>query len=275
VAPQGVLFTPLRQNQIELAREFVALGVDVGEEGLAGVLCDTTSHGATGAALLLMDEMKVPIGALNARDHTNCTDRAIAWHRWETAEVLVMQRGGSPSKLSSALGHLLDSSSDQRVFRMLEALTAKGVFCSSTVMTQVIQRGDHALCEKLFFKSPSVSKINDFIKSTCKNFVDLALCHGHLRLALTLLQHGARAKDAGRARADVMLYGSADHSVLHEILSFLPETPQNNVQNLKLRRAPTACGEEMRNGASNNFLSSVPEYEGRDILQSLAIVLPQ
>jgi len=55
--------------------------------------------------------------------------------------------------------------------------------------------------------------------------VDLALCHGHLSVALLLLRHGLRPQNAERARADLRLHGGLRHRAAAEILALLPPAP--------------------------------------------------
>uniref|UniRef100_A0A7S4Q277 Uncharacterized protein n=1 Tax=Alexandrium monilatum TaxID=311494 RepID=A0A7S4Q277_9DINO len=148
-APTGVIFSPLRRGEISLARQLVQLGVRPCKSGLVSLLCDVCAHGATEAAAMLIDELDVPVNALNARDGDSCTDRALAWHCWDTAEWLVVAKGGIPAKPDSALGHLLDASGDPVAARVLGVMRAKGLLGTHSLLEAAVQRGDLALVEEL------------------------------------------------------------------------------------------------------------------------------
>uniref|UniRef100_A0A7S4Q379 Uncharacterized protein n=1 Tax=Alexandrium monilatum TaxID=311494 RepID=A0A7S4Q379_9DINO len=228
-APTGVIFSPLRRGEISLARQLVQLGVRPCKSGLVSLLCDVCAHGATEAAAMLIDELDVPVNALNARDGDSCTDRALAWHCWDTAEWLVVAKGGIPAKPDSALGHLLDASGDPVAARVLGVMRAKGLLGTHSLLEAAVQRGDLALVEELLAASPSAGRsppASPGRGSRQLPLVDLALCHGHLYVAAALLRHGLRAHDPARARADVSLHaGGSRHRAAAEILALLPPAP--------------------------------------------------
>jgi len=244
-SPQGVLFAPLRRNDLPLVRELLALGVDPGSEGFVTLLCDVCSHNAMGAAALLIDELKVPVDARNSRDYSNCTDRAIAWHCWAIAEWLVRERGGSPTRIDTALYHLLDAASDPRVVRILTQLLASGAIGARSLMLEVTKRGDISLCDSLLASSLVTATSLNLDDLRGESFVDLALCHGHLRLARTLLQRGFRSKDVARARTDAVLHGGPEHAVANEILLLLPVNGSGYPDQLHMQpRIAAACAAE-------------------------------
>mmetsp|Transcript_1920 Transcript_1920/g.4232 ORF Transcript_1920/g.4232 Transcript_1920/m.4232 type:complete len:450 (+) Transcript_1920:46-1395(+) len=206
-APQSVIFTPLRLGDIALARELVHLGVQCSKSGWVSLLCDVCSHGATEAAEMLIDELGVPVNAQNECDGDSCLDRALAWHCWDTAEWLVMCKGGSPTKPGFALGHLLDSAGEAGAARVLGALRAKGLLSVDSLLEAAVQRGDASLCEELV--RTSLSSLQGKTGSQLP-IVDAALCHGLC------------ADDAARARADTHLHGGVRNRPAAEILALLP-----------------------------------------------------
>lgn len=62
-APKGLLYLCLRQGKVALARELVRLGVRPDTNGLASLLCDVRTHGATEAAAFLIEELGVSANA--------------------------------------------------------------------------------------------------------------------------------------------------------------------------------------------------------------------
>lgn len=230
-APQGVLFSPLRRNDVGLARKLLRVGVVVDRGGLAGLLCDVCAHGATSSAALLLDEVGVPVDALNNRDGDACTDRAIAWHCWPMAEWLV-SRGGTPAKPGNAVGHLLDAAGDPVAARVLEALLARGALLATAALAAAVQRGELRLVERLLAAEAPPAPAG-------RGLVDLALCHGHLRVALALLRHGLTPVDAGRARLDALLHGGSSHPAAAAVIQLLPCCMARST-------AAGQCGAELR-----------------------------
>lgn len=226
---QGALFAPLRCGDLGLARALVGLGVVPGSEGLASLLCDVCGHGATASAAFLLDELRAPV---NGRSHRGdaCTDRAIAWRCWDTAEWLI-SRAGVPAKPHAALAGLLDvmASGAARAAsvggmggvgravlgavgatRTLKALRASGAVSAEDLLTVGVQRGDVALVEELL-PGPGLSQ---------EGLVDLALCHGHLRIAGLLLRHGFCARHPQQATSDA-LSCTGPRLCLREVLDLL------------------------------------------------------
>ena len=153
-APQGVLFSPLRRSDVDLARELMRLGAVPDQGGLASMLCDVCSHGTTAAAAFLIDECHLDVNTRNERDGDTCTDRALAWHCWGTAEWLISSKGGRPAKVGASLHHLLDAADSKVARRVLDALRARGIIGSAELLTAAVQRGDVALCSELLSTWP-------------------------------------------------------------------------------------------------------------------------
>mmetsp|Transcript_80865 Transcript_80865/g.251080 ORF Transcript_80865/g.251080 Transcript_80865/m.251080 type:complete len:329 (-) Transcript_80865:279-1265(-) len=224
-APQGVLLTPLRRDDVALARKLLGLGVMPDAGGLASLLCDACSHGATQSAALLVDELGVAANVRNERDGDSGTDRALAWHCWATAEWLVVERGGLPAKPEAALGHLLDAADEPGAARVLAALRSRGSLSHQELLQAAVQRGNLRLCEELLAAMPAGAlQATPPSQGGCGQlpFVDLALCHGHLRVALALLRHGVAPWDAMRAREDTRLHGGLCHATAAKVLALLP-----------------------------------------------------
>merc|ERR1711957_864654 len=94
-------------------------------------------------------------------------------------------------------------------------------------------------------------------------FVDLALCHGHLSVALALLRRGARPKDVWRARADVRFHGSLCLKVAAEVLQLLPTPPDpEGFHDEERTPARTAFGDKFIGVFDNDHLD---DYNSRDL----------
>lgn len=248
--PHGVLFTPLRQGNVAMARRLLSSNVQCDAEGFRSLLCDMCSHGQLPAIALLLDEIGVPVNALNPRDGLTGTDRALAWHRWSTAEWLISERNGKPSKTEVALGSLLDAASDPCAGRVLNLLLDRKLLSIYDVLSAAVQRGDFNLCERLIAKMerPLASPVPGRMELT-----DLALCHGHLRIAHMLLKKGVFPRNPSRARADAWLHGGAFHEVAAEILRLIPATPGEQfllAQDRMPHRHPASCASEVLPPAS-------------------------
>lgn len=147
-AAQGLLYLSLRQSSVALARELVRLGVRPDTDGLASLLCDVCTHGSTEAAAFLIEELGVSGNAQTMRGDS-CTDCALAYGCWETAEWLVAKKGGVPNKLDAAIGHLFHAAGDPTAVRVFRALHASGCLSLRDVLEASSQRGDIRLCRDL------------------------------------------------------------------------------------------------------------------------------
>jgi len=226
VSPQGVLFTPLRQGNVELSRKLLNANVKCDKDCLSSLLCDMCSHGQLPSIALLVDEVGVPVNALNPRDGLTGTDRALAWHRWETAEWLISQRKGMPSQKEMALGNLMDASDEPCALRLLDLLLYKNVFKVHDVLSSAVKRGDLTLCHHLLARE-NIGEDASLFPSCCPVvLVDQALCHGHLRIARTLLLRGIKPRNPAKCRADAKLHGGSCHQVAAQILQLLPAAPR-------------------------------------------------
>mmetsp|Transcript_90143 Transcript_90143/g.179322 ORF Transcript_90143/g.179322 Transcript_90143/m.179322 type:complete len:500 (+) Transcript_90143:83-1582(+) len=147
--PQGLLYLSLRHGKVALARELVRLGVRSDTSGLDSLLCDVCMHGATEAAAFLIEELGVSVNAQTTRNGDKCTDCALAYQSWETAEWLVAKKGGVPAKLDAAIGHLFDAAGDPRAVRVFRAMHASGCLSLRDLLEASSQRGDIRLCRDL------------------------------------------------------------------------------------------------------------------------------
>lgn len=262
ISPQGVLFTPLRQGNIDVARTFLNANVKCDKDGFSALLCDMCSHGQLPSIKLLLDEVGVPVNALNPRDGLTGTDRALAWHRWVTAEWLISQRQGMPSQKEMALGNLMDASDEACALRVLDLLLSRMFFNMHDVLSSVVQRGDLNLCQHLLGRDKIEGDVSLLPSGCPPALVDQALCHGHLRIARLLLLHGIKPRNPARCRSDAALHGGSCHQVTAEILQLLPAA---------LRRVDTAVEERLpaqhtQNCAAEHMASETDaaEFSGAD-----------
>mmetsp|Transcript_119556 Transcript_119556/g.372507 ORF Transcript_119556/g.372507 Transcript_119556/m.372507 type:complete len:204 (+) Transcript_119556:723-1334(+) len=109
-------------------------------------------------------------------------------------------------------------------------MRAKGLLGHHSLLEAAVQRGDLALVEELLAASPGAGRSPPSSPGRGSGgqlpLVDLALCHGHLSVALALLRHGLRAREPARALADVALHaGGSQHRAAAELLELLPRGP--------------------------------------------------
>jgi hypothetical protein len=223
VSPVGVLFTPLRQGNTALARRLLDAHVTCEADCFTSLLCDMCSHGQLPSVTLLIDEVGVPVNALNPRDGLTSTDRALAWHRWDTAEWLISKQNGMPTLKDVALGNLMDASNDPCAMRVLDLLLQRKLLDTHDVLTAAVHRGDFALCQYLLAKTKLQEDTS--LTSHPVQLVDQALCHGHLRIAHALLSHGFKPRYPIRCREDATLHGGSCHRIATQILQLLPAAP--------------------------------------------------
>jgi len=157
--PEGLLYLCLKQGKVALARELVQLGVRPDTNGLATLLCDVCTHGATQAAAFLIEELGVSAKAQTMRNGDSCTDCALAYRCWETAEWLVAEKGGVPAKLDAAIGHLFDAEGDPRAVRVFRAMHASGCLSLRDLLEASSQRGDIRLCRGLLTVPGSTQQV--------------------------------------------------------------------------------------------------------------------
>ncbi|CAE8591392.1 unnamed protein product, partial [Polarella glacialis] len=219
-SPEAVLHLPLRRGDVALGRHLLDLGINVNAETLVRVLCDICAHGVTKSAALLIDTLQVPVNSTSERGET-CTDFALAWHSWSTAEWLVTERGGAPANPSTALRVLLDSRGrDAEAERLFARLRALGAFEERDLLMAAACRGDLVLLGEVL--AACAEALGDV--SCTPPLVDVALCHGHLEAALWLLRRGAVVQDIEQARADALMYSRTKPGLAAKVLaSLLPE----------------------------------------------------
>lgn len=153
-APKGLLYLALKQGRVALARDLVRLGVRPGTKELAGLLFDVCTHGATEAVAFLIEELGVSGNVRSTHNEESCTDRALAYRCWETAEWLVAEKGVLPAKLDAAVSHLFDAAGDPRAARVFRAMHAVGCIGMMDLLEASSQRGDIRLCRGLLSAVP-------------------------------------------------------------------------------------------------------------------------
>lgn len=256
VSPQGVLFTPLRQGKIELVRKLLNTNLKCDYECLSSLLCDMCSHGQLQSIALLLGECGVPVNVLNPRDGLTGTDRALAWHRWETAEWLISKQQGMPSQKEMALGNLMDASYEPRVLRLIDLLLFKKFFDMHDILRSVVQRGDFALCQHLLARENIQEDTSLFPVVYPIALVDEALCHGHLRIGRTLLIHGVKPRNPARCRADAALHGGSFHQVVAEILKLLPAASGAQIDGATSQHHVNCAAEHMASDFDSSVLTA-------------------